>query len=125
MQDSRIALVVDDSDLVRELICEFLADDGYEVVSADTAKSARSLLQTVKPDLCILDFFLGDEDGGSLAAAIREVYPAARVVIVSGILESVPCIVMGGTEVQLVNKLDLVKVLREIAKESIVKNALF
>ncbi len=65
-------LVVEDNPLNLELLCAWLETEGYEVLSAADLKSAFASLQNMKPHAVLLDIQLGDDDGLSLAAWIRE-----------------------------------------------------
>ena len=65
-------LVVEDNALNRELLCDWLETEGYEVSSAETLSSAIASVQQLPPDAVLLDVQLGDEDGLSLAAWMRK-----------------------------------------------------
>jgi CheY-like chemotaxis protein len=65
-------LVVEDNAVNRELLCDWLAAQGYVVLSAEDLGSAEHLLQSEQPDAVLLDVQLGDEDGLSLAAWMRQ-----------------------------------------------------
>jgi CheY-like chemotaxis protein len=64
-------LVVEDNGLNRELLCDWLEVEGYEVQSTENLQSATDALQQRETDAVLLDVQLGDEDGLSLAAWIR------------------------------------------------------
>jgi CheY-like chemotaxis protein len=64
-------LVVEDNPLNRELLCDWLEAEGYQVCSAETLSSAMASMQQGPPDAVLLDVQLGHEDGLSLAAWIR------------------------------------------------------
>lgn len=85
-------LVVDDDADVRELIRDYLSDQGYEVVDADGAAAARALLGECAPHIALLDVGLPGEDGLSLARHIREHYDIG-IIMVSGAGETVDRIV--------------------------------
>jgi CheY-like chemotaxis protein len=65
-------LVVEDNAVNRELLCDWLAAQGYVVLSAEDLGGAQRLLQGEQPDAVLLDVQLGDEDGLSLAAWMRQ-----------------------------------------------------
>ena len=65
-------LVVEDNAVNRELLCDWLAAQGYAVLSAADLSDAQRLLQGQQPDAVLLDVQLGAEDGLSLAAWIRQ-----------------------------------------------------
>jgi DNA-binding NtrC family response regulator len=59
-------LVVDDELGIRALLSEILADEGHTVECAESASQARSLRESVKPDLVLLDIWMPDVDGVTL-----------------------------------------------------------
>jgi two-component system cell cycle response regulator DivK len=65
-------LVVEDNSLNRELLCDWLEAEGHEVLSAEDLGAARLVLTDQQPDAVLLDVQLGDEDGLSLAAWMRQ-----------------------------------------------------
>jgi CheY-like chemotaxis protein len=64
-------LVVEDNAINRELLCDWLEAQDYEVLSAEDLGGAQRLLQGEQPDAVLLDVQLGSEDGLSLAAWMR------------------------------------------------------
>ncbi|HEY9199876.1 MAG TPA: response regulator [Gammaproteobacteria bacterium] len=85
-------LVVDDDADVRELIRDYLSDQGYDVIDADGAAAARALLGANPPHIALLDVGLPGEDGLSLARHIREHYDIG-IIMVSGAGETVDRII--------------------------------
>ena len=59
-------LVVDDEPDIRELVSEILADEGYQVATAEDGAQARHALRERRPDLILLDIWMPDIDGISL-----------------------------------------------------------
>lgn len=59
-------LVVDDEPDIRELLKEILVDEGYEVLVAENAASAREMRLAHRIELILLDIWMPDEDGISL-----------------------------------------------------------
>lgn len=72
MADNKRIIVVDDEADVREMIQEYLAQHGYDVVAAASGNEFRALLREQTPDLVILDVRMPGEDGISLARHVRE-----------------------------------------------------
>ena len=85
-------LVVDDDPTVRELLDDYLSDNGYRVLAAGSGPEARALLEEQAPHLVILDVGLPGEDGLSLARFIREQYDIG-ILMVSGAGETVDRII--------------------------------
>ena len=59
-------LVVDDEIGIRELLSEILADEGHQVMLAESAGDARRLRERARPDLVLLDIWMPDADGITL-----------------------------------------------------------
>jgi DNA-binding NtrC family response regulator len=59
-------LVVDDEIGIRELLSEILADEGHQVLLAESAGEARRHRERARPDLVLLDIWMPDTDGISL-----------------------------------------------------------
>ncbi len=85
-------LVVDDDPTVRELLDDYLTDNGYRVLEAGNGQEARATLEEQAPHLVILDVGLPGEDGLSLARFIREQYDIG-ILMVSGAGETVDRII--------------------------------
>jgi two-component system cell cycle response regulator DivK len=68
----RRILVVEDNDLSRELLCDWLESENYQVASAANLDQAFAAIQEMPPDAVLLDVQLGDQDGLSLASWIRK-----------------------------------------------------
>jgi DNA-binding NtrC family response regulator len=59
-------LVVDDEVGIRELLSEILADEGHQVLLAESAGEARRVREQCRPDLVLLDIWMPDTDGITL-----------------------------------------------------------
>lgn len=59
-------IVCDDDDLVRAMLVDFLADEGYEVSGAANGVELRAKVPQERPDLVICDLKMPGEDGLSL-----------------------------------------------------------
>jgi CheY-like chemotaxis protein len=64
-------LVVEDDPGIRDTIAELLEAEGYRVVPARHGAEALELLQTLRPDLAVVDLFMPVMDGGQLIARLR------------------------------------------------------
>lgn len=64
-------LVVDDDDGLRSLLKQYLTTNGFEVSLAANGVAMDEVLQSVKPDLVILDQMMPGEDGLSIARRLR------------------------------------------------------
>ena len=85
-------LVVDDDPDIRELLEDYLGDQGYKVVALATADAFRQALTEHEPDVVLLDVGLPEEDGLSLARYVREHFDVG-IIMVSGAGETIARIV--------------------------------
>ena len=65
-------LVVEDNQLNRELLCDWLEMEGYEVWFAANLESSYKILAKRLPDAVLLDINLGAENGLDLIAWMRQ-----------------------------------------------------
>lgn len=77
-----VALVVDDSLSARRAMAQFMADAGYEVVSARDGFDAIKLLESSAPDIALIDLEMPRMNGLELAAHMRSQAELASVPIV-------------------------------------------
>lgn len=69
--DAPHILVVDDDQRIRDLLGNFLRNNGYRITTAEDAAIARSSMRNLAFDLIILDVMMPGEDGLSLARDLR------------------------------------------------------
>ncbi|MFC5471576.1 response regulator transcription factor [Cohnella suwonensis] len=67
-------LVIDDDPWLHEILGLFLEAEGYQVYSAYGGSEGLSMLNSVDPDLIILDLHMPDTDGTELCRQIRLSY---------------------------------------------------
>jgi two-component system cell cycle response regulator DivK len=65
-------LVVEDNQLNRELLCDWLEVEGYEVWSTADLKASYAVFAKRLPDAVLLDINLGAENGLDLVAWMRQ-----------------------------------------------------
>ena len=83
------ALLVDDEELVRRSTAEMLSDLGYQVIEAETAQKALSLITAgLRPDLLVTDHLMPGIDGTDLARRVQSEHPRVQILIISGYAES-------------------------------------
>ena len=79
-------LVVDDQADTRRLIGMILRDGGVDVIAeADGAAAALERLQSVDPDVVVLDALMPLIDGFEAAARIRARRPSLPIVLLTGL----------------------------------------
>lgn len=68
-------LVADDDVNIRELVCLFLRNDGFETVEAADGKEAMAVYNSTKVDLVVLDIMMPLMDGWELCRELRKANP--------------------------------------------------
>ncbi|HIJ23478.1 MAG: response regulator [Gammaproteobacteria bacterium] len=71
MTDSRKVLVVDDDLKLRQLLCRYLNENGFEVDAAEDGREMDQKLSSFAADLIVLDLMLPGEDGLSIARRLQ------------------------------------------------------
>jgi CheY-like chemotaxis protein len=77
-----IALVVDDSMLIRHTVCRFLEQRGFSVASATNGAEAMQILDSVLPDLIVTDLMMPKMTGSQLITAVKGNPITSRVPVV-------------------------------------------
>ena len=81
LKEKVILIVDDDYDYLYQLKFQ-LERWGCKVVSAESQREAEELLQTMKPDLAILDLMMENEDSGFvLSYKMKKKYPDVPIII--------------------------------------------
>lgn len=84
MADKSTILVVDDEPQVGEVLTQFFASKGYEVICASGGLDGLAKAEQHKPDVILLDVRMPDLDGISVLRRIREVNPWVGILMMSG-----------------------------------------
>lgn len=77
-------LVIDDDPKVRNVVARFVELEGHAVVQAENGKEAIDQLQGDPADLVISDIFMPEMDGIEVLIQLREHFPDAKLVAMSG-----------------------------------------
>jgi DNA-binding NtrC family response regulator len=77
-------LVVDDDDVIRETLCELLAQE-YLCETAATAEEALAKLEAHPFDVVLTDISMPGLSGMDLLNRVLELYPGTPVIMVSGL----------------------------------------
>ncbi len=80
-------LVVDDEDSVCKAIKMMLEFDGHKVQTSDSAEKAIEVVKNDQFDLVITDYSMGAMKGDRMAAQIRQMNPAQRIIMVTAFAE--------------------------------------
>ena len=74
-------LFIDDENDWRFMATDYLQDAGYDVLTAQDASEAMAHVQTVNPDLIILDLNLAGVSGVPLLRILKEMHPQIPVIV--------------------------------------------
>jgi CheY-like chemotaxis protein len=83
----RRILCVDDSTTALQVRTLVLQHNGYEVLAASNGVEAMTIFRQDRVDLVVLDHFLEDGLGTTLATEMKRLKPQIPVVILSGAME--------------------------------------
>ncbi len=85
MKEQTILIVDDDLDYLFQLKVK-LEQFGFRTITAESQKEAEKLIETVKPDLAILDLMMESEDSGFiLCYKLKKKYPDVPIIIATGV----------------------------------------
>jgi CheY-like chemotaxis protein len=77
-----VALVVDDSMVIRHTVCRFLEDRGFAVESASNGLEAITILKRVCPTLIITDLEMPEMGGSELITVLKSRPETANIPVV-------------------------------------------
>ena len=76
-----LALVIDDSMLIRHTVCRFLESRGFKVEAASNGVAALETLKTIRPDLVITDLQMPQLSGYQLIDTLKSEEATASIPI--------------------------------------------
>ena len=77
-------LIIDDEDPVREVLRRLLERVGHAVYEAADGKTALRMYAGNPTDLVISDIYMPEMDGIEFLMRVREAFPEARIIALSG-----------------------------------------
>jgi len=92
-ENKPLVYVVDDDPGIRDLLAEYLAAQGFEVVCAEGGAPLDALLEKARPDILVLDLMMPGEDGLSIARRLKGQAGAPPVIMLSAKGEDIDRIV--------------------------------
>ena len=81
MSNNGSVLIVEDDRDIREMVAEYLGDQGYAVHQAESGSDMREAIERDLPDVVLLDIRLPGEDGLTLARYLRERYDVGIIMV--------------------------------------------
>jgi CheY-like chemotaxis protein len=79
---NKVALVVDDSMLIRYSVCRFLEERGFTVEAAGNGAEALDVLNRVTPDLVVTDMQMPKMSGSELITALKANAKTGKIPII-------------------------------------------
>lgn len=77
-------LIVDDEQVIRAMLREFLEDDSHEVMEAENGEQACALYRKSPADLVITDIVMPEKNGIDMIMDLKKDYPDINIVAISG-----------------------------------------
>ena len=84
MEDKGRLLIVDDELSVRDSLCKWFQEEGYEVGIAEDASEALTRMAQNKWDVALLDIKMPGTDGIELQGKLREIDPKLITIMMTG-----------------------------------------
>jgi two-component system phosphate regulon response regulator OmpR len=98
--DRKSILICDDEAVLREMVCEYLTERGFQADGAADASEMHQMLERKSFDLVILDINMPGEDGLSALRTIRSSsnLPVLMMTAASGVIDRVVGLEMGADD---------------------------
>lgn len=80
-------MIVDDEISIRKGMKKYISWDAWGIelaAEAENAEAALKIAQQVRPDILLTDIRMGEMDGIELAKKMKQMFPAIRLIILSG-----------------------------------------
>lgn len=78
-------LTIDDEDIVRQLIAEYLDILGYQVIQAENGRTGIEKCRLERPDLVLSDLRMPEVDGLQVLETLTREFPEMPVILVTGL----------------------------------------
>ena len=92
MDEKNIILIVDDDVEIRELLEDYLSENGYSVAAVENGEAMKAYLENETPNVVLLDIHMPGEDGLTLAKFLRQNFNLG-IIMVTGAGETVDRVV--------------------------------
>ncbi|MFH1090590.1 MAG: response regulator [Pseudomonadota bacterium] len=117
--ETKSVLIVDDSQVMRNMLAKFFTDNGFRVVGmASDGLEAMELFEKLNPDVMTLDIVMPRMRGTEVLETIMNRYPKAKVVMASSVSDArtvMKCLKIGARQ-YIVKPYDQDKVMTAIRK---------
>jgi len=122
LEDGEVIVIVDDFPEIVSLLQDFLDQQGYSSVTAESAATLRQQLSSHKVALLLLDIGLPDADGVKLLPQLKEQYPDMAVIMLTAVTDlqtALACLRYGADDylAKPVHFTDLLATLRRVLEK--------
>jgi DNA-binding response OmpR family regulator len=83
-EHDKTVLVVDDDPGIRDMVRDWLAPSGYNLLYAKSGKEGTKIFRRQRVDLVLLDVFMPDRDGIEVLMELKRIATSPKVVMMSG-----------------------------------------
>lgn len=83
LRDMKLVYVVEDHDVIRNGVVQYLAISGYEAVGQKNIEEVRAAFEDRVPDLLIQDVMLPDGDGFAFVKEMKQRFPRLPVIFLT------------------------------------------
>ena len=85
-EEKVLIMVVDDEEVIRNMVKDFLSDKGYEIILASNGTEALDKFRQNegKVDLVLLDMVLPEKSGMEILEDLRQINPRVKTILTSG-----------------------------------------
>jgi two-component system, NtrC family, response regulator AtoC len=83
MQKTTKILIVDDEEILRESLRDWLIDVGHDVKTAENAETALKIVRDEKPAVAVIDLVLPGADGLELLTKAKQIQPDIQVIMIT------------------------------------------
>ncbi len=90
-EEKIMILVVDDEEVIRTMVKDFLSDKGYEIILASNGSEALEKFRQNEGevDLVLLDMVLPERSGMEVLEDLRQINPRVKAILTSGYNQSI------------------------------------
>lgn len=83
MQVKRKVLVADDESALRDSLCDWLTNAGFEVLAVDKGEEALEVLRKEKPAVAVINLILPGSDGLEILNKARKNWPNIQIIVLA------------------------------------------
>lgn len=77
-------LVIDDDTQIRQMLCQMLERQGYEVLGAANGKEGLNIYRQSPTDLIITDIIMPEKEGVETIIELKRDFPDVKIIAISG-----------------------------------------